>query len=83
MCIYLGSCFKYECTLEKAIYGNPDSNIAREISNEKQQKIIKVIEEGKAVENIRVMTDTIVDITEQINLLALNEITEAARDGEM
>lgn len=54
-----------------------------EISNEKQQRMIKVIEDGKIVDNIRVMADTIADISEQTNLLALNAAIEAARAGEM
>jgi len=55
----------------------------REIFSEKQQKMIKVIEDGKVVDNIRVMADTIADIAEQTNLLALNAAIEAARAGDM
>ncbi|BCZ45543.1 hypothetical protein psyc5s11_16100 [Clostridium gelidum] len=58
-------------------------NEAKEISDEKQQRMIKVIEDGKVVDNIRVMADTIADIAGQTNLLALNAAIEAARAGDM
>ncbi|MFT8348481.1 methyl-accepting chemotaxis protein [Clostridium saccharoperbutylacetonicum] len=50
--------------------------------SEKEEKIMKAIKEGEVVENIRVMADTIADISEQTNLLALNADIEAARAGE-
>lgn len=53
-----------------------------DIYNEKKQKTIKAIEDGKVVENIKVMADTIADIAGQTNLLALNAAIEAARAGE-
>jgi methyl-accepting chemotaxis protein len=56
---------------------------AKQISYEKQQRMIKVIEDGKVVNNIRVMAETIAEISEQTNLLALNAAIEAARAGEM
>ncbi|MBE5922932.1 MAG: hypothetical protein E7271_00500 [Lachnospiraceae bacterium] len=40
------------------------------------------IERSKAVDQIRVLTDNIIDITDQTNLLALNASIEAARAGE-
>lgn len=49
---------------------------------EKQDKILKAIEAGKIVEEIRVMSDTIKGISSQTNLLALNASIEAARAGE-
>lgn len=49
---------------------------------EKKEKILSAIEAGKVVENIRIMADTIRDISEQTNLLALNAAIEAARAGE-
>ena len=55
---------------------------AKEISAEKQKKMKKVIEDGKIVDNIKVMADTIASISEQTNLLALNAAIEAARAGE-
>ncbi|EKQ58242.1 MULTISPECIES: methyl-accepting chemotaxis protein [unclassified Clostridium] len=54
----------------------------RKIYDEKQQKGLKAIEDGKIVDNIKVMADTIADISEQTNLLALNAAIEAARAGE-
>lgn len=50
--------------------------------SEKQDKILKAIEAGKIVEEIRVMSDTIKGISDQTNLLALNASIEAARAGE-
>lgn len=55
---------------------------ARRLYGEKQQKGLKAIEDGKIVENIKVMADTIAGISEQTNLLALNAAIEAARAGE-
>ena len=55
---------------------------AKQISDEKQQRMTKVIEDGKVVDNIRVMAETIAEISEQTNLLALNAAIEAARAGE-
>lgn len=49
---------------------------------EKQDKILKAIEAGKIVEEIRIMSDTIKDISTQTNLLALNAAIEASRAGE-
>lgn len=61
---------------ERAIKGT------REVYNEKKEKMLKAIEEGKVVENIKIMADTISGISEQTNLLALNAAIEAARAGE-
>lgn len=49
---------------------------------EKQEKMLKAMEEGKVVDNIKIMADTIASISEQTNLLALNAAIEAARAGE-
>ena len=49
---------------------------------EKKNNMLKAIEDGKVVENIKVMADTIASIAEQTNLLALNAAIEAARAGE-
>ena len=49
---------------------------------EKQNKMLKAIEDGKVVDSIKVMAETIGSIAEQTNLLALNAAIEAARAGE-
>lgn len=45
-------------------------------------EITKSIKKGKVVQEIKVMSDSIQTISEQINLLALNAAIEAARAGE-
>ena len=54
----------------------------RAIYVEKQEKMQKAIEDGKVVDSIKVMAETIGSIAEQTNLLALNAAIEAARAGE-
>ncbi|MGH4123090.1 MAG: methyl-accepting chemotaxis protein [Clostridium sp.] len=49
---------------------------------EKQNKMLKAIENGKVVDSIKFMADTIGNIAEQTNLLALNAAIEAARAGK-
>ncbi|MBU3220291.1 methyl-accepting chemotaxis protein [Clostridium algidicarnis] len=49
---------------------------------EKQRNMEVAIEEGRVVDSIKVMADTIGSIAEQTNLLALNAAIEAARAGE-
>lgn len=55
---------------------------ATKIYEEKQDNIIKAIEKGKVVEEVRIMAESISDIASQTNLLALNAAIEAARAGE-
>ncbi|AKN30863.1 chemotaxis protein [Clostridium carboxidivorans P7] len=52
------------------------------IYKEKKSNIIKSIEDGKVVEEVKIMADSIGSIAEQTNLLALNAAIEAARAGE-
>ena len=54
----------------------------RDLYLEKRDNMLKAIEDGKVVDNIKVMADTIAEISEQTNLLALNAAIEAARAGE-
>lgn len=49
---------------------------------EKRKMMEHAIENGKVVDDIKVMADTIASIAEQTNLLALNAAIEAARAGE-
>lgn len=71
---------------ERAIEVKSNSNKAieetRKLYAEKESKMLQVIENGKVVDKIKIMTDTIGSIAEQTNLLALNAAIEAARAGE-
>ncbi|WP_342590207.1 methyl-accepting chemotaxis protein [Clostridium muellerianum] len=49
---------------------------------EKENHMLQAIEDGKVVNDIKVMAATIAAISEQTNLLALNAAIEAARAGE-
>jgi len=52
------------------------------IYEEKKTNIVKAIEDGKVVQEVKVMAESISDIASQTNLLALNAAIEAARAGE-
>ncbi|MFL0197960.1 methyl-accepting chemotaxis protein [Clostridium sp. WILCCON 0269] len=58
-------------------------DMSKKIYKEKQSNIIKAIEKGKIVEEVKVMADSITNIASQTNLLALNAAIESARAGEM
>ncbi|NRY63781.1 methyl-accepting chemotaxis protein [Clostridium beijerinckii] len=47
-----------------------------------KDELEKALEKSKVVEEINVLSDSIMEITEQTNLLALNAAIEAARAGE-
>ncbi len=49
---------------------------------EKQEKILKAIEAGKVVDEIKNMAEVIANIASQTNLLALNAAIEASRAGQ-
>ena len=55
---------------------------AMNLYEEKKKNMLKAIEDGKVVSNIKIMADTIANISEQTNLLALNAAIEASRAGE-
>ncbi|MDF2879836.1 MAG: chemotaxis protein [Clostridiaceae bacterium] len=71
---------------------NKASEISEKSSNSKDNansmyetkfnNIVQAIEDGKVVEEIKVMADAIANIADQTNLLALNAAIEAARAGE-
>jgi methyl-accepting chemotaxis protein len=55
---------------------------ALKVFNEVKEKLEKALTDAKAVEQINVLADAILEITNQTNLLALNAAIEAARAGE-
>ncbi|MCB2357642.1 methyl-accepting chemotaxis protein [Clostridium estertheticum] len=58
------------------------ANNANKLYDEKHESILKAIEEGKVVSEVKIMADEIDNIASQTNLLALNAAIEAARAGE-
>ncbi|WP_048601913.1 methyl-accepting chemotaxis protein [Rubeoparvulum massiliense] len=53
-----------------------------QIFNETKEELEQAIDESKVVEQINVLSESIMQITDQTNLLALNASIEAARVGE-
>ncbi|MEW8994156.1 methyl-accepting chemotaxis protein [Clostridium sp.] len=66
------------------VKNNSEKAIAetRNLYDIKQKNMEKAIEDGKVVDSIKIMADTIGSIAQQTNLLALNAAIEAARAGE-
>ncbi|KEZ86046.1 chemotaxis protein [Clostridium sulfidigenes] len=66
------------------VKSNSEKAIAetRNLYDIKQNNMEKAIEDGKVVDSIKIMADTIGGIAQQTNLLALNAAIEAARAGE-
>ncbi|WP_315121544.1 methyl-accepting chemotaxis protein [uncultured Clostridium sp.] len=71
-----------ERALESQRNGQSAHDETHKIYYETEKDILEAIEEGKVVEEIKVMANTIANISEQTNLLALNAAIEAARAGE-
>ncbi|OOM79864.1 methyl-accepting chemotaxis protein [Clostridium sp. BL-8] len=71
-----------ERAIEAENHGKKAIEGVRELYSKKRENMLNAIEEGKVVDNIKVMADTIASISEQTNLLALNAAIEAARAGE-
>lgn len=62
--------------------GQESKKIANSLLNEKEKAILNAIEEGKVVNEIAIIAESIAQIAGQTNLLALNAAIEAARAGE-
>jgi len=67
---------------EMRVNAEKSRNAAKAMYEEKQQGILRAIEQGRVVEEIGRMADVISEIASQTNLLALNAAIEAARAGE-
>ncbi|RJE48658.1 MULTISPECIES: methyl-accepting chemotaxis protein [unclassified Dehalobacter] len=61
---------------------NKSRNSAYNIYSNTNEKLREAIEKSKTVEEINLLTNSILSITKQTNLLALNAAIEAARAGE-
>lgn len=62
--------------------GSRSIESSKAIFSEKQSDILKAIEDGKVVQEIKIMADIISSIAAQTNMLSLNAAIEAARAGE-
>jgi len=64
---------------KKALQNIEEGNL---VYNENRINILKAIEDSKVVHEVKIMADSIGNISAQTNLLALNDAIEAARAGE-
>jgi len=67
---------------EVSVKAQESNDKARMLYQEKEESIVKAIEQGKVVNDIVKMAEAIASISDQTNLLALNAAIEAARAGE-
>ena len=71
-----------EKAVKVRIQGEQAVENAKNIYSEKINNVTKAIEQGKIVDEIKIMAEAIAGVSEQTNLLALNAAIEAARAGE-
>ena len=71
-----------EKAVKVRIQGEQAVENAKNIYSEKINNVTKAIEQGKIVDEIKIMAEAIAGVSEQTNFLALNAAIEADRAGE-